>query len=163
MTDKPPPPRTDATRRPTRAATHRPIELSKLMNLALALEDAGDDAITCDALEELAVDEGGVPRAHMYAAMVMNPELSFAREHDTAFVVCAGGCQEWGSLDVIETLLRAREARLDDGEPAFDVCAVLCHDKCEQAPIVEVHTDSGKALIEEADRDGALDEALSQV
>jgi len=158
-----PPKGGEGSRRPARAATHVPVPLQKLMNLVIDLEDVAQDGVlTADAIEDFSQDQGGVPRAQVYAAAVMNPELRFAVESDVQFVCCTGGCQEWGALDQVERLLRLREERLDDGKSGFDVHAKLCLDKCENAPVVMAVTPDGTAVITDAD-EAKLAEAVAQV
>jgi NADH:ubiquinone oxidoreductase subunit E len=137
--------------------------MQKLMNLLLALGDiAQDGVLTAEAIEELGEDQGGVPRAQLYAAAVLNPELRFEKTHDVTFVCCVGGCQEWGALDRVEQLLRLRERTRDEGRPGFDVHARLCLDKCEDAPVVMAVTPDGIAAIPQAD-EATIAEAVARL
>lgn len=149
-------------RRPSRPPTHQSLPLPKLMDLATALEEAADGKpLTVDQIEDVA-SEQGAPRAHLYAALTMNPNLQLAREHQVGFIVCAGGCQQWGSLDRLEQLLRLRERQLDAGEPAFDVHVRGCLDKCEHAPVIAAFSPDGAAVIPQADEASVAD-AVAQV
>jgi NADH:ubiquinone oxidoreductase subunit E len=150
------------SRRPAAPPTHKPVPMQKLMNLLMELEDVAEGGVLgADAIEDCATEQG-VPRAMMYAAAVLSPELRFAKESDVAFVCCAGGCQEWGAVDVIEQLLRLRRSRLDEGKPAFDVHARMCLDRCENAPMVVAISPDGMAAIPAADA-AKLAEAVEQL
>ena len=134
-----------------------------MMNLGLAaeeaVEDADDEAITCDAIDELALEEG-VDAGYIYAAIAVTTEVQVAREHDVAFIACGGNCQHWGALECLEHLATVRQQRIDDGLPGFDIQARKCLDRCEQAPVITMHTGSGTAVIEHASKK-TIDEALA--
>lgn len=139
-------------KQPSREPTHKPADHKKLLRLGLSAEEAADgEAIRCDAIEELALEEGADP-SHVYAAVALTTEIAFAREHEVAFVACAGKCQSWGALDVIDELTILRQRRIDDGQPAFDVQARSCLDRCEHAPVVMIHTPNGTAVLTQATR-----------
>ena len=124
-----------------------------MMNLGLEVEDAAEDAgedgrITCDSLEELAL-ELGVDTSHLLASAATTTDVEVAREHRIAFVGCGGICQNWGALECLETLVSLRRERLDNGETGFDIRAESCLDKCEHAPAFMVHTPDGSALMKD--------------
>lgn len=153
-------------RGPQREPTHKALDHRRMMNLGLAAEDAASDAdegegqsITCDAIDELALEEG-VDAGYLYAAIAVTTELQVAREHDVAFIACGGNCQHWGALECLERLATLRQQRIDDGAPGFDIQARQCLDKCEQAPVVTLHTTSGTAVIERANKK-KIDEAVA--
>lgn len=149
-------------RGPARPPTHAPADMRVLMNLAMDLDDiAVDDELSPDALEEFA-EERGVPRAMVYAAVALAPHLPIARRHDIAFSCCVAGCQQWGALDRIEHLLRARDRRTEASQPAFDVLVRGCMDRCDQAPVVVVHTPDGVAAVP-AEDNANLDAALAEL
>lgn len=144
--------------RPTRPPTHKPLSLDRLTRMVGEVTEIADDgAVTAEALEDLAA-ERGVDVAELYAGLA-HTELSLAREHQVRFLVCAGGCQEWGALENIEHLVDVRRERIDDGRPAFDVIPRQCLDTCANAASVVVHAPGGKAMIPEATPE-ALDEAI---
>lgn len=132
-----------------------------MMSLGLVVEEAADgEAISHDAMEELAL-EHGVDTSHLYAAAAVTTDVELAREHDVMFVACGGICQNWGALECIEHLCDLRRQRMDSGKSAFDIQARSCLDKCEHAPAVMVVTPSGTALIPGATR-AALTDAVEQ-
>ena len=135
---------------PNREPTHKALDHRKLMNLGLVVEEAADgEPVTCSALDELAL-ENGVDASHLYAAIAITTEIEIAREHDVAFVACAGNCQHWGALECIEHLATMRQQRMDAGQPGFDIQARTCLDQCEHAPVLQVQTTSGTALLQRA-------------
>lgn len=146
---------------PSRAPTHTPLEHQKMLNLGLAVEEAADgDPISCDAMDELALEQG-VDASHLYAAAAVTTDVEFAREHPVAFVACGGVCQNWGALDCIEHLVDLRQERLDEGKAGFDIQARSCLEKCEHAPAVMAITPDGSALIPRADK-ASLARAVEQ-
>src|SRR3990172_1482795 len=100
--------------RPSQPATHRVLELDRLMKLGVTVEDAAESAgvaeLSAELLEQVA-DETGAEQSHLYAAAAMTPALPFTRSTELTFVCCAGGCQGWGALDRIEDLLTIRRER----------------------------------------------------
>ena len=149
------------SRRPTRSPTHKSLDHQKMMKLGLEVEDAADEQpITCDAIDELAL-ELGVDPGDLYASAATTTDVEFARESKVAFVVCGGICQNWGALECLEVLSDERRERVDDGRPVFDILSKSCLDRCEHAPAVEVHTPDGNAVIEQANPD-KLREAIEQ-
>lgn len=148
--------------RPEQPATHKPLELDRLMKLGVSVEDAAEDAddelVTTDMLEELGEDLG-VPVSHLLAATAMTTDLELAREEEVTFVCCAGGCQGWGALERIDQLFDLRRERADAGKPLFNIHARNCLDQCQQAPVVLVHGPDGVAMIDQADAD-KLSEAV---
>jgi NADH:ubiquinone oxidoreductase subunit E len=140
-------------RGPTRPPTHNELDLDKLSKLGLELDDiADDDAIRLDDLEELA-QTLGVDESALLAAAALVTDYQVAREADVQFVVCAGGCQKWGALDVLDQLVRLRRDRLDAGQPAFDIATRGCLDRCQDAAAVLVNTPDGTATITQASPD----------
>lgn len=148
-------------RRPARPPTHQPIDPARLVRLAAELEDVAEDGVvTAEALDELAL-ERGVGVEELYAALATS-DLELRREHAVRFEVCAGGCQKWGALPLIEHLADARAERVEDGEPAFDIVARPCLDQCDKAAAVLAVAPGGHALIPEATAD-ELDEAIAEL
>ena len=151
--------------RPSRPATHAPLELDRLMKLGIALEDAaeaaGAEQLTPELIADVAAD-AGVEESHLYAAAAMTTDLPFARTSEVAFICCAGGCQGWGALERLDDLLALQRARAQAGQRGFDVLARSCIDRCAQAPAVLVVTPGGQALITDATAD-SLAEAVAEV
>jgi NADH:ubiquinone oxidoreductase subunit E len=151
--------------RPSRPATHSPLELDRLMKLGIALEDAaeaaGTEQLSAELIAQVAADTGA-DESQLYAAAAMTTDLPFARTCEVAFVCCAGGCQGWGALDRIDDLLALQRARGAAGRRGFDVLARNCIDRCAQAPAVLVVTAAGQALITDATAD-KLAEAVAEV
>ena len=154
MSDKQPDSDTASFRGPVnRPPTHKAIDHRRMMKLGLAVEDAADDEpISCDAIDELALEEG-VDAAWLYASAATTTDVEIAREHDVAFVACGGNCQNWGALQCIEWLVDLRIERIEAGKPGFDIQAKSCLDQCEHAPVIEIRTDSGTALLKRPSRE----------
>ncbi|MBT8496487.1 MAG: hypothetical protein KJO07_25795 [Deltaproteobacteria bacterium] len=130
--------------KPTRAPTHTPVELGKLMKLAGDLEDiASDGRVREDDLLELAEDNGISPELY-YAALPV-ADMEVGSEAPAQFVVCVGGCQGWGSLECIERLLDDR-----DDTNRYAIGVRECLDRCERAAVVEVRSKDGTAVLTEA-------------
>jgi NADH:ubiquinone oxidoreductase subunit E len=142
---------------PTRPPTHTPLDMGKLVRLAAeleqAVEDAGHEKLDAAIVAELA-DEIGAPEAHVYAAATMTA-LVFDESAPLRFEVCAGGCQAYGAIGVIERLVRLR------GEHDFGIVAKRCLDRCDRAAVVLVHTPAGTAGLAHATAE-SVEEALAQ-
>lgn len=147
--------------RPTRPPTHQPLSLDRLTRLVTEVESIAEQGVvTAEALEDLAA-ERGVDVSELYAALAFT-ENSIKREHQVRFLVCAGGCQEWGALVNIEHLSDVRRERIDAGRPGFDIIPRQCLDTCMNAASVVVHAPAGKAMVPEATPQ-ALDEMIAAV
>jgi NADH:ubiquinone oxidoreductase subunit E len=137
-------------RGPSRPPTHNELDLDKLSKLGLELDDiADDDLVRLDDLEELA-QTLGVDESALLAAAALVTDYQIARDCDVQFVVCAGGCQKWGALDLLDELVRLRRDRLDAGQPAFDIATRGCLDRCQDAAAVIVNTADGAATLPQA-------------
>jgi NADH:ubiquinone oxidoreductase subunit E len=151
--------------RPTRPATHTPLDLDRLMKLGVAVEDAAEDAdeeqVAPEMLEELA-EEMGTDVSQLLAATAMTTDLELARPEEVTFVCCAGGCQGWGALDRVEDLFDIRRERAEAGKALFNIHARNCLDRCQQAPVVLVHGPDGVAFLPEASRDD-LEQAIDEL
>lgn len=146
---------------PNRAPTHKPLNLDKMMNLGLAVEEAADgEPITGEAMDELALEQG-VDASHLYAAAATTTDVAFAREHDVAFIACGGVCQNWGALARLEQLVTLRQQRLDAGQKGFDIQARRCLDRCDHAPVIQIQTSDGTAWLTDA-TEAAVAEAVAQ-
>jgi NADH:ubiquinone oxidoreductase subunit E len=141
------------TKVPTRSPTHEDIELGRLASMGLELEDiATDAAVELAALIELAEDRGRPP-SHYVAAVALATELRIApREAAITLKICAGNCQRYGALDLIDALI-AKQANVA-WQP------VDCLDHCDNAPACELHGDHGVLVIAPATV-GAVTEALN--
>lgn len=143
------------TKVPTRSPTHEDLELRRLSSMGLELEElAEDDAVALDALVELAEDRGR-PASHYLAAIPLATELRLASGDAPLEVkVCAGTCQRWGALDLLDHLVER-----SDRAHAFRITPVTCLDRCDQAPACEVHGAHGQLVLAPA-TSASLDEAL---
>jgi len=134
--------------KPSRAPTHSPIDITRLMKLAGELEEVGDDSVvTAEAIDELAEDNG-VERSHYYAALPL-ADLSISDKGPLRAVACVGGCQGWGAIDAVDALLELRDERETQGK-SLVVSVSGCLDMCEHAAVVELRTDSGTAMVAQA-------------
>jgi len=140
------------TKVPTRSPTHEDIEPRRLASMGLELEDIAEDGVvTLDAIVQLA-EERGRPVGHYIAAIPLATELQLAGGGKLRVRVCAGTCQRWGALDLLDHL----------AERNATIIPVSCLDRCDQAPACEVHGDHGQLVIAPATK-AALDEALESL
>jgi NADH:ubiquinone oxidoreductase subunit E len=70
--------------------------------------------------------------------------------------VCAGTCQRWGALDLLDHLATRWEATRG---ARFAIVPVACLDRCDAAPACELDGAHGRLVIAPATV-AALDEAL---
>ncbi len=144
--------------------THKPLEPTKLMRIASDMEDRADEEglelINLEFIEEHS-EETGTPESHLLAALLAS-NIELERSSDKAFVVCAGKCQSWGSLDHLQHLLDVRRKRVEDGGQGFDIRVRSCLDRCEQPAVVAIETPDGAAVIPKANVD-SLNEAIAQL
>ena len=144
------------TKLPTRSPTHEEIELSRLASIGLELEEiAKGDEIPLPALVELAEDRGRPP-SHYLAAIPLATELRLAGTQHVALKVCAGNCQRYGALDLLDHLVE--HAQRD----SFQITPVTCLDRCDQAPAAELDGAHGKLVLAPATR-ASIDEALASL
>ncbi len=140
---------------PTRSPTHADVELSRLAAMGLELEDiAEDDAVALPALVELAEDRGR-PASHYLAAIPLATELRLAGDAPLTVKVCAGTCQRYGALDLLDHLAATAGA-------TFRLAPVACLDRCDQAPACEVHGAHGQLVLAPATA-ASVDEALGEL
>jgi NADH:ubiquinone oxidoreductase subunit E len=146
---------------PTRSPTHEDVPAGRLAAMGLELEEISDgEEVTLPALIELAEDRGR-PASHYLAAIPLATELRLAcGEPGAAQItvrVCAGTCQRWGALDLLDHLAEraARSAQLA-------IAPVTCLDRCDLAPACEIHGAHGQLVVAPATR-VALDEALREL
>ena len=141
---------------PTRSPTHEEVDPTRLASMGLELEDIADgDAVPLPALVELAEDRGR-PASHYIAAIPLATELKLAGSAPVTIRVCAGNCQRYGALDLLDHL--AERMLKDPSKVAIN--PVTCLDRCDQAPACEAHSASGQLVLAPATT-ANLDEALS--
>ncbi|MGE0550445.1 MAG: (2Fe-2S) ferredoxin domain-containing protein [Kofleriaceae bacterium] len=139
---------------PTRSPTHEDVPMGRLSSMGLELEDiAEDEQVTLPAIVELAEDRGR-PVSHYLAAVALATELRVVSDAPVTVRVCAGTCQRWGALDVIDHIV-------EHGNNVA-ITPVSCLDRCDQAPACEIHGSHGQLVIAPATA-AAIDEALAQL
>jgi hypothetical protein len=137
---------------PTRSVTHEEVDPTRIASIGLELEDIADgDTIALPDLLELAEDRGR-PASHYLAAIPLATELTLAGSAPLTVKVCAGTCQRWGALDLLEHLVTKN----------VTIAPVSCLDRCDHAPAVEVLGDHGQLVLAPATT-AALDEALGSL
>jgi NADH:ubiquinone oxidoreductase subunit E len=139
---------------PLRSPTHEDVDPTRLASMGLELEEIADgDTVALAALIELAEDRGR-PASHYLAAIPLATELHLAGSGALKVKVCAGTCQRWGALDLLDHLAdrAVKDAKLT-------LAPVTCLDRCEHAPAVEIHGPHGQLVIAPATT-AALDEAI---
>lgn len=136
------------TKTPTRSVTHEDIEMRRLSSMGLELEEiAVDGVVQLPALIELAEDRGRPP-SHYLAAVALatsdDDDKPFRVEPvaPTTVRVCAGNCQRWGALDVLDTLVERWQKRKD-----VAIVPVSCLDRCDQAAACEIAGAHGTLVI----------------
>src|ERR1041384_7025634 len=106
------------TKLPTRSPTHEDVPPGRLAAMGLELEDIADgEEVALPALIELAEDRGR-PASHYLAALPLATELRLAGEAPLTVRVCAGNCQRWGALDLLDHLADLSVAA---NRPAFGI------------------------------------------
>lgn len=147
------------TKTPTRSPTHEDVPLGRLSAMGLELEEiADDDQVELTALVELAEDRGRPP-SHYLAALPLATELRLASAPDAALTVkvCAGTCQRWGSLDLLDHLVDKARA-----SSRLAIVPVECLDRCDHAPSCEIHGAHGQLVLAPATT-ASLDESLDEL
>jgi hypothetical protein len=145
------------TKLPTRSPTHEDVDPTRLASMGLEVEEIADgDTVALPGLVELAEDRGR-PVSHYLAAIPLATELRVAGAAPLTLKVCAGTCQRYGALDLLDHLA----ARAMQGA-AFTLAPVTCLDRCDHAPAVEVHGAHGQLVLAPATT-AAVDEAISQL
>ena len=124
--------------------------------MGLELEEIADnEQVALAEMIELAEDRGR-PVSHYLAAIPLATELRVdAGTAPLSIKVCAGTCQRYGALDLLDALVeRWSKAK------TFKIVPVTCLDRCDQAPACEVHGDHGQLVLAPATKT-SLDEAVS--
>lgn len=110
--------------------------------MGLELEEiAEDDTVDLAKLVELAEDRGRPP-GHYVAAIPLATELRLAGSAPVTVRVCAGTCQRWGALDVLDALVERALAKKD-----IAIAPVSCLDRCDQAAACEIDGAHGKLVV----------------
>ena len=144
---------------PTRSPTHEEVEIPRLASMGLELEDIAEgDEVQLSALVELAEDRGRPP-SHYIAALPLATELRLAGKAPVTLKVCAGNCQRYGALDLLDHLV---EKWVDTAGGKFAIAPVTCLDRCDQAPACEVDSADGKLVLAPATK-ASLDEAVDSL
>ena len=139
---------------PTRSPTHADVELSRLSAMGLEVEEIAEAGeVTIPALVELAEDRGR-PVSHYLASIPLGDDVHVAGT-GAALKVCAGSCQQWGALDLLDHVVERWQK-----QPSFRLVPVGCLDRCDQAPACELHGDHGTLVVAPATK-ASLDEALA--
>src|SRR5262245_13431248 len=147
---------------PTRAPTHEDVPPGRLAAMGLEIEDIADgDQVALPALIELAEDRGR-PVSHYLAAIPLATELRLAGAATLTVRVCAGTCQRWGALDLLDHLVERHLAERAGNRAQLALAPVTCLDRCDLAPACEIHGAHGQLVIAPATRH-ALDEALREL
>jgi NADH:ubiquinone oxidoreductase subunit E len=142
---------------PTRSPTHEDVPMARLASMGLELEDiAVENQLALPALVELAEDRGR-PASHYLAAIPLATELELASSPGVEVRVCAGNCQRYGALDLLDHLVE----RTGTGR-AFGIRPVECLDHCDNGPACELHGAHGKLVLAPATA-SAIDEALDSL
>jgi NADH:ubiquinone oxidoreductase subunit E len=145
------------TKTPLRSPTHEDVDPTRLASMGLELEEIADgETVALPALIELAEDRGR-PASHYLAAIPLATELRVAGTAALTVKVCAGTCQRWGALDVLDHL-----AERSIKDTRFVVAPVTCLDRCDHAPAVEIHGPHGVLVVAPATV-ATLDEAVTSL
>ena len=135
---------------PTRSPTHEDIPAGRLAAMGLELEDIADgETVALPALIELAEDRGRPVSHYLAAAALQDLKIAAPAGAKLTVKICAGTCQRWGALDLLDHLA-AKPVALH---------LVSCLDRCDLAPACEVHGPDGTLVLAPATI-AALDEAL---
>jgi len=147
---------------PTRSPTHEDVPASRLAAMGLELEDIADgDTVALRALIELAEDRGR-PASHYLAAVALATELRVASGASLTVRVCAGTCQRWGALDLLDHLAGQLSAVPAGAAPRFAIAPVSCLDRCDLAPACEIHGTHGQLVVAPATA-AAIDDAMREL
>lgn len=123
--------------------THQPIDMMSLYDLFGTIRGmAQSGPIKISDLEALAEKEG-VPRSHAYAATMFDPTITLETEGDSSIVVCTGRCQMFGAIDILEELLKMRDARKAEGATPLNVLPRSCLDQCDFPPVMMSRSEHG--------------------
>lgn len=146
---------------PSRSPTHLDVDLHKLAALGLEVEELAEDGeVALAAVLELAEDRGK-PVSHYLAALALSEDVKLAAPPSLGagptVKVCAGSCQQWGALDLLEHLA-TRCARA----ATFALVPASCLDRCDRAAACVIDSAAGTLVLEETTV-AKLDEALDSL
>lgn len=129
--------------------------MARLASMGMELDDIADDGkVALPALIELAEDRGR-PASHYIAAIPLATELALANESDAVTLrVCAGNCQRYGALDLLDHLVERSQTK-----GGFGILPLECLDRCDHGPAIEVDGAHGKLVLAPATKK-SVDEAL---
>jgi len=141
---------------PTRSPTHEEVDPTRLASIGLELEEIAEgEEVPLPALVELAEDRGR-PASHYIVAIPLATELRLAGKAAVSVRVCAGNCQRYGALDLLDHLAE----RMLKEPSKLTIVPISCLDRCDQAPACEVHSASGQLVLAPATT-ANLDEAIT--
>jgi NADH:ubiquinone oxidoreductase subunit E len=151
---------------PTRSPTHEDVPTGRLAAMGLELEDIADgETVALPALIELAEDRGR-PASHYLAAVALATELRVTPAAPITVRVCAGNCQRWGALDLLDhlagQLAGQRAGQRGETRSGFAIAPVSCLDRCDHAPACEIHGGHGQLVVAPA-TPVAIDDALREL
>lgn len=130
------------TKTPTRSVTHEDVDPTRLASMGLEIEEIADgETVALPALVELAEDRGR-PVSHYLAAIPLATELRLSGDAPLVLKVCAGNCQRYGALDLLDQL-----AERVSGGAKLALAPVSCLDRCDQAPACEIHGAHGTLVV----------------
>lgn len=130
--------------------------MSRLSSIGLELEDIAENGeVALPALVTLAEDRGR-PASHYIAALPLATDLRLAGRAPLNLKVCAGNCQRYGALDLLDHLVEHKAAA------KFSITPVACLDRCDQAPACELFGAHGQLVLAPATK-ASLDEALASL
>lgn len=141
---------------PTRSPTDEEVPIARLSAMGLELDEIAEDGVVpVAALIELAEDRGR-PASHYLAAIPLATELAVAKPAGphVEVRVCAGNCQRYGALGVLDHLVE----RAAKGELA--IVPVDCLDQCDLPPACELRGPGGQLVVATA-TPASLDEAIT--
>lgn len=129
--------------------------MARLASMGMELEEIADDGVVAlPALLELAEDRGR-PASHYLAAIPLATELRLATDSDAVTLkVCAGNCQRYGALDLLDHLVERSAAK-----GGFAFALRECLDRCDHGPAIEVASAHGTLVLAPATK-ATVDEAL---
>jgi NADH:ubiquinone oxidoreductase subunit E len=128
--------------------------MSRLSSMGMELDEIAEDGkVALSALVELAEDRGR-PASHYIAAIPLASELGLAMDGAVSLRVCAGNCQRYGALDLLDHLVERSQAK-----GGFVIVPIECLDRCDNGPACELDGAHGKLVLAPATKTN-LDEAL---
>jgi NADH:ubiquinone oxidoreductase subunit E len=122
--------------------------------MGMELDEIADDGtVALGKLVELAEDRGR-PASHYVVALPLATELTLAKSGGTEVRICAGNCQSYGALVLIDHLVARSLAK-----GGITITPVECLDRCDVPPACELRGPGGQLVLAPATTTN-LDEAL---